>query len=127
MIHSIFTRDQPGTGDPAVADAMASEELRFGDTVPTGTYLDMCANLPVVQPEHLPAPTLLVRGQYDGIATVPDLLDFFGRLPNPDRQFTIIPNAAHSVSWGYNRQLLWHVVQAFLTVPPALPLQVGVS
>ena len=88
MIHSIFTRDQPGTGDPAVADAIAREELRFGDTVPTGTYLDMCANLPLVQPEQSPAPTLLVRGQYDGIATVPDLLDYFGRLPNPDRQFT---------------------------------------
>jgi alpha-beta hydrolase superfamily lysophospholipase len=124
MIHSIFTRDQPGTGDPAVAVALAAEELRFGDTAPTGTYLDMCANLPLVQPERVAAPTLLVRGQYDGIATVEDLLDFFGRLPNSDRQFTIIPNAAHSVSLGYNRHLLWHVVQAFLTLPPALPLQI---
>ncbi len=123
MIHSIFTRDKPGTGDPAVADALAADELRFGDTAPTGTYLDMCSNLPLVQPEQVQAPTLLVRGQYDGIATVADLLDFHGRLPNPDRQFAIIPNAAHSVTLGYNRHLLWHILQAFLTMPPALPLK----
>ncbi|HXN11239.1 MAG TPA: alpha/beta fold hydrolase [Steroidobacteraceae bacterium] len=123
MIRSIFTRDKPGTGDPAVADALAGEELRFGDTVPTGTYLDMCANLPLVQPERLQAPTLLVRGQYDGIATVEDLLAFYGRLPNPDRQFAIIPNAAHSLGLGYNRHLLWHILLAFLTLPPAQPLR----
>ena len=47
MIRSIFTRDHPGTSDPRVADALADAELQFGDQVPTGTYLDMCANLPV--------------------------------------------------------------------------------
>ena len=50
MIRSIFTRDHPGTSDPAVADALADAELAFGDQVPTGTYLDMTANLPVVDP-----------------------------------------------------------------------------
>jgi pimeloyl-ACP methyl ester carboxylesterase len=123
MIHSIFTRDQPGTGDPAVADALARDELRFGDTAPTGSYLDMCVNLPLVQPEQVLAPTLLVRGQYDGIATMEDLLAFYGRLPNPDRQFAIVPNAAHSVTLGYNRHLFWHVLRAFLTMPSALPLK----
>jgi pimeloyl-ACP methyl ester carboxylesterase len=123
MIRSIFTRDQPGTGDPAVANALARDELRFGDTVPTGSYLDMCVNLPLVQPEQVQAPTLLVRGQFDGIATMEDLLAFFGRLPNPDRQFVIIPNAAHSVTLGYNRHLFWHVLQAFLMMPLALPLK----
>ena len=50
MIRSIFTRDHPGTSDLRVADALADTELQFGDQVPTGTYLDMCANLPVVDP-----------------------------------------------------------------------------
>jgi pimeloyl-ACP methyl ester carboxylesterase len=31
-IRSIFTRDQPGTSDPAVAEAMADAELQFGET-----------------------------------------------------------------------------------------------
>lgn len=123
MIDSIYTRDKPGTTDPAVAAAVADMELRYGPNVPTGTYLDMTANLPLVDPLKLLAPTLLVRGQYDGIATMPDLLDFFARLPSGDRQFSDIPNAAHAVGTGYNRALLWHVALAFLRMPPALPLQ----
>ena len=46
--HSIFNRDKPGLSDAAVPDALADAELQFADRVPTGTYLDMCANLPVV-------------------------------------------------------------------------------
>ncbi len=123
MIESIFSRDKPGTTDPAVIAAIADAELRYGPNVPTGTYLDMTANLPLVDPAKVPAPTLLLRGQYDGIATMADLLDFFARLPNGDRQFSIIPNAAHAVGTGYNRALLWHVTLAFLRMPPTLPLQ----
>jgi hypothetical protein len=50
MIESIFTRDKPGTSDPGIVDYLAAAELRYGDQVPTGTYLDMTANLPVVNP-----------------------------------------------------------------------------
>ncbi len=81
MIRSIFTRDKAGTSDPAVAEALADAELKFGDQVPTGTYLDMTANLPVVDPAQVLAPVLLVRGEYDGIATVDDLADFYKRCP----------------------------------------------
>jgi pimeloyl-ACP methyl ester carboxylesterase len=68
MIRSIFTRDMPGTSDMAVAEALADAELVFGDQTPTGTYVDMTANLPVVQPEAVKSPVLLIRGEHDGIA-----------------------------------------------------------
>src|SRR5256885_1159068 len=50
MIRSIFTRDKPGTADPAAAEAKADAARPFGDTTPTGTYLDMAAHHPVVDP-----------------------------------------------------------------------------
>jgi pimeloyl-ACP methyl ester carboxylesterase len=50
MIRSIATRDKPGTSDPAAVEVLADVEMQFGDQVPTGTYLDMTANLPVVDP-----------------------------------------------------------------------------
>ncbi len=68
MIRSIFTRDRPRTSDPRVADAVAAHELKFGDTVPTGTYPDMTVNLPLVDPTRVEAPVLLMRGEFDGIA-----------------------------------------------------------
>ena len=119
MIRSIFTRDKPGTSDPAVAEALADAELPFGDTIPTGTYLDMTANLPVVDPRRVKAPVLMVRGEHDGIATEEDLLEFFRLLPNPDRQFIVLAGASHAVALGLSRGQLWHVVRAFLTLPAA--------
>jgi alpha-beta hydrolase superfamily lysophospholipase len=118
MIRSIFTRDKPGTSDPRVPEALADTELQFGDTIPTGTYLDMTANLPVVDPTKLQAPVLIVRGEYDGIATMQDLLDFFAKLPNADRQFVMLAGAAHAMGAGINRAQLWHCVQSFLAPPP---------
>src|ERR1700726_2843541 len=117
MIRSIATRDKPGTSDPAAIEALADAEMQFGDQVSTGTYLDMTANLPVVKPDKVLSPVLLVRGEYDGIATVADLEEFFNLLPNGDRQFVILPGTAHSVALATNRQLFWHVTRAFLTMP----------
>jgi alpha-beta hydrolase superfamily lysophospholipase len=117
MIRSIFTRDKPGTSDPRVAEALADAELQFGDTIPTGTYLDMTANLPVVDPTKVTAPVLMVRGEHDGIATEDDVLEFYRRLPNADRQFIILAGASHAVALGHTRQQLWHVMRAFLEMP----------
>ena len=119
MILSISTRDKPGTSDPAVMEYLADQELKFGDQVPTGTYLDMTANLPVVDPAKVLAPVLLIRGEYDGIATVEDLSEFFKGLPSGDRQFVILPGMAHSLVLGLRRQQFWHVMHAFLSLPAA--------
>lgn len=118
MIRSIFTRDKAGTSDAALGEYLADQELKFGDQVPTGTYLDMTANLPIVDPAKVLAPVLLIRGEYDGIAAVDDLTAFFKQLPNGDRQFVILPGMAHSVVLGLNRKLFWHTMHAFLTMPP---------
>jgi alpha-beta hydrolase superfamily lysophospholipase len=120
MIRSIFTRDKPGTADPAVAEALADAELVFGDTVPTGTYLDMTANLPVVDPARVHAPVLLVRGEHDGIATEDDLISFFTKLPNRDKQLIVLAGMSHAVALGLNREQLWHVMRSFLEMPRGL-------
>jgi alpha-beta hydrolase superfamily lysophospholipase len=114
MIRSIATRDKPGTSDQAAVEALADAEMQFGDQIPTGTYLDMVANLPLVDPKKVMSPVLLVRG---GIATVGDLEEFYNQLPNGDRQFIILPGTAHSVVLATNRQLFWHVTRAFLDMP----------
>jgi pimeloyl-ACP methyl ester carboxylesterase len=117
MIRSIATRDKPGTSDQAAVEALADVEMQFGDQVPTGTYLDMVANLPLVDPKKVMSPVLLVRGEYDGIATVADLEEFYNQLPNGDRQFVILPGTAHSLVLATNRQLFWHVMKGFLDMP----------
>jgi alpha-beta hydrolase superfamily lysophospholipase len=117
MILSIATRDKPGTSEIETMNALADAELKFGDQCPTGTYLDMTANLPLVDPKKVHSPVLVIRGEYDGIATVDDLWAFYQDLPNGDRQFVILPDIAHSLVLGKNRQLFWHAMRGFLTMP----------
>jgi pimeloyl-ACP methyl ester carboxylesterase len=122
MIRSIFTRDgHPGTVDPAVPEALVAAEAPFGDTIPTGTYLDMAVNLPKVDPKKVLSPVLMLRGVWDGNSTDEDLLDFFVQLPNADRQFAILPETAHSPGYGKNRHLLWYAIRNFLGAPEVIP------
>ena len=118
LYRSVFTRDKPGTADPAVGDAIAAAEAPYGGSVPTGTYLDMVTKLPLVDPAKLTAPVLVVRGEFDGIATEDDCLAFMQRLPSHDRQYVSIPGASHSLGLGYNRARFWYAVNAFLSPPP---------
>ena len=123
FIHSMFTRDKPGTSEMIAADALADAELALSDSVPTGTYLDMCANLPVVDPAQIECPVCIIRGEYDGIATEADLLDFFSKLPSKDKQFVFISGLAHAATLGINRHKFWHAMQAFMTMPPSRGLE----
>jgi alpha-beta hydrolase superfamily lysophospholipase len=118
MIRSIFTRDgHPGTTDPAVPEAIIAMEMKFGDQIPTGTYIDMAVNLPIVDPKKVMSPVLMLRGIWDGNSTDQDLLDFYTQLPNGDRQFAILPNTAHSPGYGKNRHLLYYAIKNFLAAP----------
>jgi pimeloyl-ACP methyl ester carboxylesterase len=117
---SIFTRDKPGTSEAGVAEALADTELEICQQVPTGTYLDMCAYLPVCEPTQVKCPVQIIRGEHDGIATEADLLNYFRALPNKDKQFVIIPGQAHVSYLGVNRGRFNHVMKEFLTLPGRL-------
>lgn len=109
----IFLRDGPGTTDPAVAEACARAQLLYDDSVPTGTYLDMTTKLPLVDPDRIAAPTFMVRGEHDSLATMDDLLAFFNRLPTNDKRFAVLPHLAHIATLGKARHVLWNAVDEF--------------
>ena len=117
FVHSIFTRDHGGGAEQAVIDAYADAILALDDSVPTGTYVDMCSKLPVVDPARISAPVLIMRGQYDGIAAIEDLLEFFQRLPNPDKQFTVMPGISHNSTKQINYRIAYHILLSFFTQP----------
>jgi pimeloyl-ACP methyl ester carboxylesterase len=118
MIRSIFTRDgHPEFYDPAMVEALIADEMKFGNTIPSGTYVDMAANLPIVDPKKIVSPALMLRGEFDGNSTNDDLLDFYRQLPNGDRQFVILPQTAHSAGYSKNRHLLFYALRNFLAEP----------
>jgi pimeloyl-ACP methyl ester carboxylesterase len=117
FVHSIFTRDHPGCAEEKVVDAFAEAILALDDSVPTGTYVDMCSKLPVVDPERITMPALIMRGEHDGIAGYDDLAEFFKRLPNSDKQFAVMPGLAHSTFHQKNYLIGLHILQAFFSQP----------
>jgi pimeloyl-ACP methyl ester carboxylesterase len=117
FIHSIFERDHPGTAEVKVIEAFADAVTALDDSVPTGTYVDMCSRLPVVDPEKITVPTLIMRGQWDGIASIEDLLKFFAKLPNPDKQFSVMAGISHASFQQKNYMLVYHILASFFAQP----------
>ncbi|CAN7795166.1 alpha/beta fold hydrolase [Caballeronia sp. LjRoot34] len=113
----MFNRDKPGTSEDIVAESIAAAELPLVSEVPTGTYVDMCVNLPLVDPAMIQCPVMIVRGEFDGIAAEPDLLEFFAHLPTRDKQFIAIAGIAHNPMMGVHRKKFFHALKSFLEMP----------
>jgi pimeloyl-ACP methyl ester carboxylesterase len=117
FVYSIFERDHPDCADKSVVDAFADAILALDDSMPNGTYIDMCSKLPVVDPEKITVPTLVLRGQFDGIAAMDDLIEFFKRLPSPDKQFTVMNGISHASFQQKNYQMVYQILHAYFTQP----------
>jgi pimeloyl-ACP methyl ester carboxylesterase len=117
FLHSVFDRDHPGCAEERVIEAFADAVLALDDSVPTGTYVDMCSKLPVVDPAKISSPTIIMRGEFDGIAGFDDLVEFFKRLPNADKQFAVMPGISHASFQQINYLVVYHILHSFYTQP----------
>jgi len=117
FVRSIFSRDHPGTADEATIEAFADAILALDDSVPNGTYVDMCSKLPLVDPARITVPTIVMRGEYDGIAGFDDLVEFWKRLPNADKNFTVMAGISHASFQQKNYLMVYHILHAFFAQP----------
>ena len=125
FVHSIFARDHPGTADDRTIEAFADAILSLDDSMPTGTYVDMCSKLPLVDPARIKAATIVMRGEWDGIAGFDDLIEFFKRLPNSDKQFSVMKGISHASFQQKNYYTVYHILHAFFSQPE--PVYTGES
>jgi pimeloyl-ACP methyl ester carboxylesterase len=117
FVYSIFERDHPDCAEKRVVDAFADAILALDDSMPNGTYIDMCSKLPVVDPAALAMPTMVMRGEYDGIAALDDLIAFFKRLPNADKQLTMMAGISHASFQQKNYLMVYRILHAWFTQP----------
>jgi len=117
FVRSIFARDHPDCAEPRVVEAFADAILALDDSMPNGTYIDMCSKLPIVDPAKIAVPTMVLRGQFDGIAAFDDLVEFWKRLPNPDKQFTVMAGISHASFQQKNYLMVYHILHAYFTQP----------
>lgn len=117
FVYSIFERDHPDCADRNTIEAFADAILALDDSMPNGTYIDMCSKLPVVDPLQIKVPTVVLRGQFDGIAGFDDLLQFFKLLPHPDKQFTVLNGISHASFQQKNYKMVYQILHAYFTQP----------
>jgi pimeloyl-ACP methyl ester carboxylesterase len=117
FVRSIFSRDHPGTADDATVEAFADAILSLDDSMPTGTYVDMCSKLPLLDPTKIVNPTIVMRGEYDGIASFDDLIEFFKKLPNADKTFSTMAGISHASFQQKNYRMVYHILHSFFTQP----------
>ena len=117
FVHSIFNRDHGGCADEATKEAFADAILTLDDSMPTGTYVDMCSKLPLLDPKKILAPTVILRGEFDGIAGLDDLIDFYKLLPNMNKQFSIMAGISHASFQQKNYLMVYHLLHSFFTLP----------
>jgi len=117
FVRSIFSRDHAGCADEATVEAFATAILALDDSVPTGTYVDMCSKLPLVDPAKIPVPTLVMRGEYDGIASFEDVVAFFQRLPSTDKQLAVMKGISHASFQQKNYLMVYHILHSFFAQP----------
>ena len=117
FVYSIFNRDHPGTAEDKVIEAFAEAICALDDSMPNGTYIDMCSKLPLIDPAKILCPTIIMRGEYDGIAGFDDLIRFFTALPNSDKQFTVMRGISHASFQQKNYLTVYHILHGFFCQP----------
>ena len=58
-----------------------------------------------------------MRGQWDGIAGIDDLIEFFKRLPNSDKHFAVMAGISHASFHQKNYLMVYHILHSFFSQP----------
>ncbi|WP_165493124.1 alpha/beta hydrolase [Hylemonella gracilis] len=101
--------------DPVVMDAFARAAVAAEEKSPTGPQIDVLTRLPLVDPHRITVPTLMVHGQYDDVADTEGLLPFFAALPNPDKQYVVIPDGGHMLHLQRGHRRLQQALAAWFS------------
>jgi pimeloyl-ACP methyl ester carboxylesterase len=103
--------------DPEVVDAFAKAAVQVEVKSATGPQLDMVTIMPMINPRLMPVPTMIIHGQYDDVADLDGLLPFFAQLPNPRKQYVVVPDAGHMMHLQKGHRIFQQQVIAFFSAP----------
>ena len=117
FVRSIFERDHGDCADAVTVEAFADAILTLDDSMPTGTYVDMCSKLPLLDPTKITAPTLILRGEYDGIAGMDDLINYYKLLPSRTKQFSVMEGISHASFQQKNYMMVYQILHSFFAMP----------
>ena len=107
----LFAERHPDRIDRLALDAF----VWTGEGSPT--LAERKKKLPLLDPTKIQAATIVMRGEWDGIASFEDLIEFYKKLPNTDKQFAMMKGISHASFQQKNYYVVYHILHSFFTQP----------
>lgn len=106
-----------GQYEADVVEEYVKEALAAAPKSPNGSRADFISKLPILQPEQIKAPTLIIYPEKDFLSTKDETLEFFGKLGTNYKSYVFLPDGGHAILLEKNYKKFQSVVLGFLNQP----------
>jgi pimeloyl-ACP methyl ester carboxylesterase len=107
----------PGQYEPDVVEKYVKEALAADSKSPNGALVDAITKFPILKPELIKVPTLIIRPEKDFLTTEAEAIEFFGKLGTPYKSYVALPDGGHAILLEKNYKKFQSVVLGFLNQP----------
>lgn len=106
-----------GQYEPDVVEKYVKEALAADPKSPNGVIVDQITKFPILKPELLKVPTLIIHPEKDFLATEAETLEFFARLGTTYKAYVALPDGGHALLLEKNHQKFQAAVLGYLNQP----------
>ena len=106
-----------GQYEEDVVEKYVKEALAADPKSPNGVRVDFISKLPILQPEQIKVPTLIIHPEKDFLATESETLEFFGKLGTNYKSYIALPDGGHAILLEKNYKKFQNAVLSFLNQP----------
>ena len=98
-----------------VVDELVKEVLQANPQAPN-TFVEN-AHLPILDPDRIIVPTMIIHGERDYAAKEEDLLPFYSQLRTHDKEYVLLPAGGHGLMLEKDHRRFQHEVLSFFDRP----------
>ena len=106
-----------GQFEADVVEKYVKEALATDPRSPNGVRVDMPHKAPMLIPERIKVPTLIIHPEKDFLASEKETLEFFGKLGTNYKSYAALPDGGHAIILEKNYKKFQSVVLGFLNQP----------
>jgi pimeloyl-ACP methyl ester carboxylesterase len=106
-----------GQYEPDVVEKYVKEALLADPKSPNGVIVDQITKFPILNPELIKVPTLIIHPEKDFLATEAETLEFFTKLGTTYKSYIALPDGGHAILLEKNYKKFQAAVLGYLNQP----------
>lgn len=100
-----------------VVEKYVKEALGADPKSPNGVVIDQISKFPILKPELIKVPTLIIHPEKDFLATEAEALEFFAKLGTAYKSYIALPDGGHAILLEKNYKKFQAAVLGYLNQP----------